>query len=211
MQINVTYDTTDQSFRNDIQAAVNIIEALVVADITVNIQIGDGDFNGTPMQNQNEGLGGSNTYPWLSYSSLSSDLQAADPSFFNSSNLPTGSSVNGQSYFYISDAQARLLGILPTVASPTDIDGYIGMGTSISAGRARIATALHEIGHVLGRIPGTELDLFRFTGVETRLFANGLTAPPAYFSIDGDCGLGSEFRPERLPWNKFQSAVQSHT
>jgi hypothetical protein len=185
MQINVIYDTNDQSFRNDIQAAVNTIEALVVADITVNIQVGDGDFNGTPMQTQNGGLGGSNTYFWTSYSSLSSDLQAADPSFFNSSNLPTGTSVNGQSNFYISNAQERLFGILPAAASPTDIDGYVGIGASTPAGNARIATAIHEIGHVLGRIPGTELDLFRFTGVETRLFGYGLTAPPAYFSVDG--------------------------
>jgi hypothetical protein len=226
MQINVIYDTNDQSFRNDIQAAVNIIDSLVVGDITVNIQVGDGDFNGTPLQNQNGALGGSNTYFWTDYSSLSSDLQASDPSFFNSSNLPTGTSVNGQSNFYISDAQERLFGILPASASSTDIDGYVGMGNGIPAGSARIATALHEIGHALGRIPGTELDLFRFTGVETRLFGSGLTAPPAYFSVDGgvttiaDWGQNSDpsdFRgpnsnpPSNLtpndPFNEFGSST----
>jgi hypothetical protein len=89
----------------------------------------------------------------LSYTTLSADLRAANPFFFNASNLPAGSSVNGQSSFLISAAQERMFGLLPLAATPGTVDGIIGIGTAFSPGTVRIAGALHEIGHALGRIP----------------------------------------------------------
>jgi Ca2+-binding RTX toxin-like protein len=187
MKINPIYDAAannDPAFRNDIQAAIDIYDSIFTADISVNIKFGDGEIDGTPIP-QNVSEGGISVGARLTYATLVADLQAAEPGFFTSAMVPSGSSINGHSSFIVSSAQARIFGILSAHAGAGDIDGTVGIGTGFTAGGLRIAGALHEIGHALGRVPGSELDLFRFTGVGTRLFGGGNTAPAAYFSLDG--------------------------
>jgi hypothetical protein len=205
MIINAIVDSTgksDPSFMSDMNAAINIYEALFPENITVNIVVGDGEFEGTTLSNQHESVGNIVASTSLSYSTLRSDLIAANPTFFNSTNLPNTTSIAGYnaatgafgnaSSFTIGGAQEKLFGILSPTGS--EEDGAVGIGTTFTPGGERIGAFLHELGHALGRDPGTELDLFRFldSNSSERLFnqspgnpSPSNPTPGAYFSIDG--------------------------
>src|SRR5262249_9280475 len=106
--------------------------------------------------------------------------------------------------YYISSAQQKALGLLP--ANGSEIDGAIGFSANpaiwdfnqadgISLGAVDfMATAAHEITHVLGRVLGTQfgvkdlLDLFDYS-------SPGHLAPnlPSYFSTDGGKTLLNHF------------------
>jgi hypothetical protein len=201
MIINPINDTSDPSFLADEQAAINILDAAFTANITINIRIGFGDYNGTPLPNQSISGGNVNFAYAATYSQLRGWLtNAADPGFFNNTNLPNAASINGISNFWISSSQARAFGVLPA-SHVNDIDGIVGIGTNFTPGTVRIAALLHEIGHAMARVPEnffdaqnntyySSLDLWRFTSAGNRLF-DGTINPPsqgiahAYFSLDG--------------------------
>jgi hypothetical protein len=199
MQIIPIYDAAanaDPSFQNDIQTAINILDAAFTAPITIRIDIEKGGFQGHSMSfygyTQNTSLGdiNENLATTISYATLRSDLINAVPGFFNNTNLPNVASINGHSTFAISSVEERIFGILPAITSSNEIDGYVGIGTGFSAGAVRIAAALHEIGHALGRVPDIIggapdiLSLWRFPGPDTRVFSD-TTGVAAYFSLDG--------------------------
>jgi hypothetical protein len=199
MQIIPVYDAAanaDANFRNDIQAAINILDAVIASPITVRIDIEKGEYKGQDIASmvvngihltQSISLGYINDNPMsLFYTTLRGDLINSVPNFFNLSNLPNSSNVNGNSSFVISSSQERLFGINDArLNNSSFVDGYVGIGTNFTAGNVRISAALHEIGHALGRVGGSELDLFRFISQGNRLFGTALPAPPAYFSLDG--------------------------
>lgn len=181
----------DPSFLADEKTAVDILEATISNPITVNIQIGFGDYNGRIISNQNYSYGDINTPYYIDYTTLKSDLQTfGETSFFNSTNLPNNP---GQSNFWISSAEAKIFGI----ATIGDIDGYVGIGTNVTPGVERVAVLLHEITHALGRVPENQialgstyysaLDLWRFTNeTGTRLY-NGFNPDntTSWFSVSG--------------------------
>lgn len=172
-----------QSFRDGIQAAIDILDNTFVTNITVKIAIGFGEagvFGALP--NQNTSLGGFTRSTSISYSDLRSDLIKMSDVAAASSSLPNTGSVNGHSSFTISSAQEKLFGLLGPNDTGSD-DGQIGMGTGFT-GNVLISGALHELTHALGRTNGSSLDVFRFTSQGNRLFTGGATAVPAYFSID---------------------------
>jgi hypothetical protein len=193
MQIICQNDTSDPSFLADEATAVNMLDSAFTDNITVTIQVGDGDYAGTPLPSQNVSEGDVNFGYAVTYSSLRNDLiNFGQPGFFNSTNLPSGTSINGVSNFWVSSAEAKIFGI-PTNGA---VDGFVGIGTGFSAGAVRIAAFLHEICHALGRVPenfvgsGTTyysaLDLWRFTSTSgTRLF-DGAAADhtTSWFSLD---------------------------
>lgn len=192
---NEANDRSD--FLADEQTAVGILEAAITNDITVNIKIGFGDYNGSTLTDKNGvpdqyiSEGDVNTPYFIDYTTLKSDLQNyGDTGFFNSNNLPTNP---GESNFWISSAEAKIFGI-STIGL---IDGYVGIGTNFAPGPERVAALLHEITHALGRVPEnqialgstyySELDLWRFTSTTgTRLYDG--TNPDnttSWFSITG--------------------------
>jgi len=150
MQIIAQNDTTNASFLADEQTAINILDAALPNNITVTIKIGFGDYNGTTLQNQNVSEGGINFGYFLTYQQLRTDLLTfGQPGFFNGTNLPAGTSINGQSNFFVSSSVAKIFGIQTNGA----VDGFVGIGTGFSAGAVRISAFLHEIGHALARVP----------------------------------------------------------
>jgi hypothetical protein len=206
-----------QSFRDGIQAAINILDETFTANITVKIAVGYGEFNGTSLPSQNVSEGGFGNGQFLSYSTLRADLIAASDLDANSTSLLNAASVNGVSSFLASGAQLRLFGVLPAVNNTNTDDGIIGMGTNFT-GAVLVSGALHEITHALGRVNGTSvvLDIFRFTSIGNRLFTGGSTSAPAYFSLDNgvtdiaDFGQTSDpgdflnnFRTTNDPFNEF--------
>src|SRR5258708_9291274 len=174
-----------KSFRDVLQTAANVLDATIKDNVTVALQVGYGDF----YNNQITGLGtsavGSDLYgSYVSYTSLraalaSHETSTLDQTFVNS--LPTTTSVNGMSGFYVPSAVEKALGMISPTASA--IDGAIGIGTQIPTADL-VGVFLHEIGHALGREPGAgTFDLGRYTSPGNHLFSTGSTAPPPYFSI----------------------------
>ena len=200
MQIIPIYDAAanaDQSFKDDVQAAIAILDAAFSAPITVRIDVEKGEFQGQPMSfygvTQNTSLGGINDAlaSTIAYSALRTDLINAVPGLFDATNLPDVASIQGHSVFAISSAEERVFGILPATNTTDLFDGSIGIGTGFSPGAVRISAVLHEIGHALGRVSDVIggapdiLSLWRFTGVGTHLFTDQIPSAPAYFSLDG--------------------------
>src|ERR1700730_11565024 len=194
MLINVLYDAqaqaAPQSFRNGVQIAANLLQAAFDNNITINIAVGYGEFpafNGQPSQSlpgQNYSLGG----PWgsyLSYATVRQDLintaSSADD-LTSVASLPNTSSLQGQSSFYVADAQLKAFG---GTAYGAD-DGGVGMGTNF-IGNVLTPGALHELTHAMGRVAGSSLDLFRYNEDRSgnHVFGSAIPSTPAYFSING--------------------------
>jgi hypothetical protein len=128
MQIIPIYDAAanaDPSFKNDIQTAINILEAAFTAPITIRIDIEKGAFERHSMSfygfTQNTALGdiNENLAATISYTKLRSDLINAVPGFFNNIYLPDVGSINGHSMLSISSAEERIFGILPAITGQT--------------------------------------------------------------------------------------------
>ena len=193
MSLNLVLDyessalAAPQSFRDAMQAAANILDATILDNITVTIRVGYGDWN----NNQDTGIttgaeGGVLNGLTVSYASLRAALATHETSTVDQtfvSSLPSTSSLNGVSSFFIPSAVAKAVGLLSPTAST--VDGAVGMGTQIPT-NLLVGAALHELTHAMGREPGVEpFDLFRYTSPGNHLFTSGSTAVPAYFSIDG--------------------------
>lgn len=188
---NYQNETFSASFNADMQAAINILDSTFTNNVTVTIEVSDtfypGDGSVLPADISEGGIN-NNLAVNMSYSTLRSDLLAdGQPGFFNSTNLPAGTSINGQTNFYVSSSVAANFGIFES-----GVDGYVGIQSGFTPGAQRISAFLHEIGHALGRVPGTdnsgansELDLWRFTSLGQHDFdASGNSGPTSYFSLD---------------------------
>jgi hypothetical protein len=215
------------SFTQDEQTAINILDAAITNNITITINVGFGSYNGITLTNQNVSEGNTNFGYFVSYSTLRSDLLTfGQPGFFNNANLPNTTSINGVSNFWVSSSEAKIFGI----ATNGQADGFVGIGTNFTAGTVRVAAFLHEIGHAMGRVPenynnntwSSALDLWRFTGQNTRLFdpaTNPSVQHPesaAYFSLDGgatkvaDWGVYSDPSDFLNPQNNLLPAPYSN-
>jgi hypothetical protein len=211
MDINLIWDSSvagaPAAFKTAMVAAANFLDNLIVNPITVNIQVGYGeDDNGAFQITANDlSLGGALAFQSVDYSTLRSDLvanatTAADRLAIGS--LPTSDPTNGATFF-VGDADARALGLLP--ATSTVMDGAVGFSNSVSWNYNTNGQAvpgeidfvsdaelelIHSLGMQIGTPSGGETPfmLFRYSapGVrELTVNSDGLTTPPAYFSIDG--------------------------
>ena len=188
MIINLSYDAAGlaapQSFRDGMQAAANMLDAHIIDNITVNIAVSYGTFDGAALPNQNTsegniGPGGNGVGISESYSNLlnlltTHETSAADTTSVNS--LPSTLAMS----FLIGTAQGKALGV--TNATDATIDGLVGMGTGFT-GDALFAGAIHEITHAMGRIAGTSLDLFKFNEDNSlnRVFGGAIPATRGIF------------------------------
>src|SRR5882757_6939588 len=206
--INLLFDAAAMlapaSFRAGIQQAASLLTAAISDQIIVNIKIDYSGTGGGAAAGPDNGL-------YESYSSIRSDLiNNATPgdSIFNA--LPSGSSVQGQSYVAVWNAQLKLFVILGGNDTTSD-DGSATFATDINP-NLLVGVALHELTHAMGRVPyGSApdiLDLFRFTSVGTRLFAGGATAPAAYFSVDGGNTKLADYGRNSDPSDFLNSGVQ---
>jgi hypothetical protein len=193
LQINLEWDpnalAAPQSFRDGVQAAADILEAAIYDPITVNIEVGYGEFDDggseyTPLSDYS--LGGIVSSIPVSYPSLIAALAANETSPDDStaiSSLPATTALNGQTDFAISSAEAKALGVLP--ATDPAIDGYVGFPTSFT-GSGLVDTAITELSHAMGLLNGSGVEtLVAYTSPGNHLLSAGVSTTPAYFSIDG--------------------------
>ncbi|MCI4679676.1 NF038122 family metalloprotease [Rhodoblastus acidophilus] len=214
--INAIYDAAalaaPASFRDGIQAAINILEAAIIDPITLNIAVDYGTFGGQALPSQStsegnigfsgnssdisgytdpnaSGVGVAESYTNLKGLLTASEASTADVSSVAS--LPSNTSTTDGALlagtnFTIGTAEAKALGVIN--ANSNIIDGQIGMGSGFT-GDTLIAGALHEITHAMGRIAGYALDLFRYSAPGSHVIGSGGStsnpAPASYFSIDG--------------------------
>jgi hypothetical protein len=187
----------DASLVADESTAATILNSTITNNITVTINVGLGFNPATGNTVTGSGSGGpnANTEVELNYEELRTALlNSGQPNFFTATNLPAGDNlpVGGRfsiSNFWISSSQQKAFGLPPSPNA--GVDGSIGIG-DIPAGPDRVATILHEVGHVMGRMPGPrsrlgvqyypELDLVRFFSAGNRIT---LASGGGYFSIDG--------------------------
>jgi hypothetical protein len=94
-------------------------------------------------------------------------------------------------------AEERALGLAP--ASNSTVDGNVGFATDTRPGQV-VGIALHEISHVLGRVPGQSvLSLFRYTSAGNHDFSSDVPGEPSYFSLDGGLTKIADFDEDLSP------------
>jgi hypothetical protein len=205
LKLNLEFDSQAQSapagFEAAMQEAANILDALVVNDITVNIAVGYGELNGNAYTSTGIASASPNVVYQDSYSQVRQDLANNDPSTVTA--LPNTTSIDDDKLIDIFGAQAKAFGQIS--ATDSTVDGYMGVGTGVPQANW-VGVALHELTHAMGRVPGTNpgpdpdiFDLFRFLSPGNRLLASSATpSAAAYFSLDGgqtdlaDYGISSD-------------------
>lgn len=200
MNLVLDYENTalflaPQSFRDAMQSAANILDEVILDNITIHIRVGWGDWNNAqdtsfaPTAAEGAPLFGINeSYASLRSALVTHEISSVGQTFVNS--LPNTESVNGVSTFFVPSSIARALGFLSSAGA--EEDGAVGIGTAIPDGQL-IGVALHEFTHAMGRVnldvvcdqPNLSFDLARYITAGNRLFTGGGTAVPAYFSLTG--------------------------
>jgi hypothetical protein len=206
--INLIWDAqalaAPAAFRSALTDAAQYIGSLITNPITINISVGYGEIQGSPLGNGVLGAGGPDQGIGQTYAQYRSDLathitSATTQTIVN--NLPVADPSRGGT-IYVASAEEKALGLLSGTA--TGLDGSVGFaadpgGTlftydpnnrAVAGKYDLIGTAEHELTHALGRIAmgGTygnwisALDVFRYA-------SPGVHSPnaggAAYYSIDG--------------------------
>ena len=146
--INLLFDAATMaapaSFRAGIAQAAAILASTISDKITVNLNI---DYSGTG----GGAAAGPDSGLFENYSTIRSDLvNGATPGDGTFNALPTGSSIQGQSYVAVWNAQLKLWGFLGANDTTTD-DGSATFATDINP-NLLVGVALHELTHAMGRV-----------------------------------------------------------
>jgi len=208
LTFNLTFDAAaaaaPESFRAGVEQAAAILSSAITDQATVNLAI---DFAGTG------GGAGANISNGVlvNYTQLKADLvdhAAAGDTVFD--HLKAGATIQGHSQVAVSNAEAKVLGLIAPDANTQD--GFATFNTDIPT-QSLVGVALHELSHALGRVPtpgqADVFDLFDFTRPGVNLINNSLSsAPPAYFSIDGGVTKIADFGQMSDPADFLNTGIQ---
>jgi hypothetical protein len=204
--INITWDSSvsaaPAAFKTAVLSAVQYLESQFTDAVTVNISVGYGEADGTPMDRDSLGASQSllSTYSYNSYLSALSTDRTSPLDTTAAASLP--STPPAGSTIWTTTADAKALGLS---TSTTRTDGYVGFSNvlpwtySDTAGVAAgtydfTGVALHELTEVMGRILLTGstvagfadsqnlMDLFHYSAPGVRDFSSSTAG---YFSADG--------------------------
>ncbi len=171
-------------FVQDIDSAAQYLSTLFSTPEVVNIHVGYGEINGSPLASG--ALGESESVGVLTNFSTVTGALEKDGYAFAASNEPSGSQ------FYVANAEAKAFGLISP--SSTAVDGFVGFSSTYpmyygSSGPVPsnqydlYSIAEHEITEVMGRIEleganyaglatYTPLDLFNYHATTRRLSAD---------------------------------------
>ena len=206
MNINVSFDQNTSSLPNGFVAAVNYVvslfDSLFTNAVTINIDVGYGEIDGTPLGRNDLGESFAPQYLTENYSAVRGVLQSEDAP--GSSTLPASSPLSGK--LRMSAAEAQALGLTSAVST-----SYVGFSSSLpfsyvlnSTPPAReyyfIGVVEHEFTEDMGRVslingqPNSysPMDLYRYSAPGVRDHSTGGSGSTAYFSINnGATDLGT--------------------
>ena len=209
LTINVTYDSSVGSapagFKTAVTAAVDFLEHAFSNPVTINIALGYGEVNGSPLGAGDLGESEFNAN-YYTYSQVKSALAAnatSQDDLTAVGALPSSDPTNGGKYF-VTNGEQKLLGLKP--GNALGLDGSIGLSSAVQFSydpnnRAvagdydAVGTLEHEMTEIMGRVGSlgssfgsnvyTPLDLFRYSSPGVR----DLTPGPGNFSVDGQTML----------------------
>lgn len=206
MKINIQYENSVSSapaaFTATVNQVVSLLDSLFQNNATMNIVVGWGTVNGTPLSAGN--LGSSiSSLTGTTYSVAETAILNTNSAWHsdNPSSVPLMQTTYpvSNATIAINTADAKALG-LPT---STAIDGYVGFnsnanwaynenGTIGTNQYDLFSTILHEVTEVMGRIADvgvdgfyTAMDLFRYSSLGNLDHTTGGAGSTAYFSTDG--------------------------
>lgn len=207
LEFDASVSAAPAGFKEVIEAAAAVLDALIADPITVTLDVGWGECGGFTMP-LTAGAAGGEAGAFYSYAQIEAALKTNAQSSVAKSvaaNLPaTAPSDVSALGIFVSWAQAEALGLAG--ADSTRIDGAIGFGTEaygtdpFAAGsydyHEIFDAAVHEIGHAMGRDRGdTLMQLLTYTAPGVLApFQSTAPSPPAYFSVDGG-------KTELAPWD----------
>lgn len=204
MQIQVTFDSSVDfapfSFRACVNAACQFYDTLFTNNVSISISVGYGEIGGQPLSANALGNSSSFTYG-ASYQQVRDILASENAP--GASSLPAASPLPAGSQLYVTQAQAKALGISPIYSGGPD--GYVGFATSntfplyfspLQTGPVPrnetdfLSTVEHEVSEVMGRTSLIDasganfsvMDLYRYQAPGLRQLTTGA---PSYFSLDG--------------------------
>jgi hypothetical protein len=201
MNLNVSFDQAVGTLAPGLVAAVNYVvnyfDALFTNNVTVNIHLGYGEAEGSPLSAGDLGESQAN-FASVSYQQAVGAFESAEQ--VGPATLP-GSSPFAAGTLWLTTAQERALDFLP--ANSAEIDGWVGVSNTTPFSYAANVTPApgeyyfigvleHEFTEVMGRVSfigahlgGTQsyslMDLYRFSAPGAHQTGTGT---PAYFSID---------------------------
>ncbi len=205
MQINLNWDASASNapngFKAIVQQAAKILDAQILNNLTVTLNVGWGEDLGTLFTSATAlAMGGPDNFVSCTYSQMTSALSqqaTANGCTFITANLPATDPTGGTGTWAVSQAQAKVFGITDT--TPTTTDGSIGFasdvtwnltgGQNMGAGQYDLFdTALHEITHALGRINNASYGYYGPINLYTYASQGSLqlgASSPADFSTNG--------------------------
>lgn len=219
MQINVTYDNSLNSlssvlvadFKEAVTSAVDYFDSLFKNDITLTIQFGWGEVNGTTIGSGSvgENISYYNNYTYTQIADAVKSVDTTSTIQVDAASLLGTDPSGGTGNYWISTALADTLGL----AGSPGLAGYVGLNSSesYSWSQSSIASGTydavgvleHEISEVLGRVSFggknefsdgsdyTLLDNFDYTGTGSFGTATGrdwnadTNSAQGYFSYNG--------------------------
>jgi hypothetical protein len=207
LSFNLTYDASTNSAPSGFFTAFNNTISFYSAEFsdpfTINLHVGWGEINGSPLSPGNLGQSSTLQQGFFSYAlvraALVNDARSADDAA-SIAHLPLTDPTGGAP-FVMSNAEAKALGLL--AGNAPGIDGWVGFRSTapytfdpnnraVAGEYDFIGLASHEITEIMGRYGlgqngassgrYSPIDLFRYSspGVLDLVPANN-----AYFSIDG--------------------------
>jgi hypothetical protein len=206
MNINVSFDQNTATLPSGFVAAVDYVagffDSLFTNPVTINIDVGYGEIDGTPLGRGDLGESEVPRYVRESYGSVVSTLQSEGAP--GSSTLPGTSPLSGK--LTMTPAEAQALGLRSAVST-----SYVGFSSTAHFSYAINATppsgeyyfvgiVEHEFTEDMGRISliggqpfrYSPMDLFRYSSPGVRDVSTGGNGSTAYFSINnGSTDLGS--------------------
>ncbi len=201
-KIDLLWDTSvsqaPSGFKTAVQNAAAVFDTHILDNVTVSINVGWGEDEGSPIGSA-LATGGPDNAVGCSYSQLTGALtQQAVANGMPGivANLPASDPAQGLGTWEVSQAQAKVFGLSNPYPTPTD--GGIGFSNTVSWATGSqtqgvnqydlFGTALHEISHALGRLNNAAYGQYSALNLYTYASPGNLqtgSAAPAYFSVDG--------------------------
>ncbi|SEC68013.1 protein of unknown function [Rhizobiales bacterium GAS188] len=219
MQIVANFDQSTATLPVGFVSAVNYVasyfDSLFTSNVTVTIDVGFGEIHGQSLPRNALGAslpvlnGSAGFIPFESYGSVRNALIAQNAP--GAITLPTSAPVGAPANLVTTQAEAKALGLMTNSGS---LDGYVGFSSSANIFSYTpnatppsneyyfVGVVEHEFSEIMGRISALDIsaaysamDLFRYSGANTRQFTTGASS---YFSVNS--GLTNLDN-----WNNFQT------